>query len=433
MRNGTGRTGSGIQPDDAPAVPRASKKKEPARKSAPTGSTRSEQQVSSAEGIDAVKRRASATTTAPSPNAKRTSTGETRKSALKETATIGLKGASTIKSAVNGIPSRITLPTSPRPAYETHGGAYYVGDSLEMLSGDSFKDLQGKVQLVVTSPPYPLNEKKSYGNLTGEKYLAWIESLAPILSNLLTEDGSIVIELGNSWEKNRPVQSLLTMEALLSFTKAKGANLRLIQQFVCYNPSRLPSPAQWVTINPLRTVDSFTHVWWLAKSDYPKADNRKVLRPYSSSMKSLLKRGSYNAGLRPSEHRISETSFLNDRGGSISHNLFEMEAMQDGREPRLPNAFSLSNSASSDYFHRACKESGITPHPARMPMGMASFFIDYLTDKGDLVLDPFGGSNTTGFAAAITGRQWVAVDASDRYVEQSKLRFEDPALKGIKK
>ena len=46
------------------------------------------------------------------------------------------------------------------------------------------------------------------------------------------------------------------------------------------------------------------------KTDYPKADNRKVLRPYSESMKSLLKRGSYNAGKRPSEHSIGEKSFL---------------------------------------------------------------------------------------------------------------------------
>lgn len=327
----------------------------------------------------------------------------------------------------------VALPQRPKPQYEASGGAYYFGDSLELLSSDSFAALKGKVQLVVTSPPYPLNEKKSYGNLTGAKYLAWIESLAPVLSELLADDGSIVIELGNSWEKDRPVQSLLSMEALLAFTKAKGANLRLIQQFVCYNPSRLPSPAQWVTVNPLRTVDSFTHVWWLAKSDYPKADNSKVLRPYSPSMKALLKRGSYNAGLRPSEHRISTGSFLKDRGGSISHNLFELEQMQEGREPRLPNAFSLSNSASADFFHRACKEKGITPHPARMPLGLASFFIEFLTDEGDLVLDPFGGSNTTGFAAAMAGRQWIAVDASKQYVEQSKLRFEDPTLKGGKK
>lgn len=325
--------------------------------------------------------------------------------------------------------SALRLPRTPKPAYATHGGAYYVGDSKRLLSSKAFASLRGRVQLLLTSPPYPLNEKKSYGNLVGKEYLEWVESLASVFSSALTEDGSIVIELGNSWEPKRPVQSLLALEALLAFTKAEGSGLRLIQQFVCYNPSRLPSPASYVTVNPMRTVDSFTHVWWLAKTDYPKADNRRVLRPYSTAMKSLLKRGSYNAGKRPSEHEISATGFLRDRGGSIAHNFFELEPLDHKRQVRLPNAFSFANNASADHFHKACGERGIIPHPARMPMGMASFFIEYLTEPGDLVLDPFGGSNTTGYAAAMANRPWVAIDMNAHYVEQSQLRFLDPKLK----
>ncbi len=323
----------------------------------------------------------------------------------------------------------LRLPRTPKPAYATYGGAYYVGDSKRLLSSKAFASLKGRVQLLLTSPPYPLNEKKSYGNFVGKEYLEWVESLAPVFASLLTEDGSIVIELGNSWEPKRPVQSLLALEALLAFTKSEGSALRLIQQFVCYNPSRLPSPASYVTVNPMRTVDSFTHVWWLARTDYPKADNRRVLRPYSTAMKSLLKRGSYNAGKRPSEHEISATGFLRDRGGSIAHNFFELESLDSKRQLRLPNAFSFANNASADYFHKACAERGIVPHPARMPMGMASFFIEFLTEPGDLVLDPFGGSNTTGYAAAMANRPWVALDVNDYYVEQSQLRFLDPKLK----
>lgn len=308
-------------------------------------------------------------------------------------------------------------------AYERKGGVYFLGDSAHLLASKDFTVLKGKVNLILTSPPYPLNNKKSYGNLTGEKYLEWFTALAPVFSDLLTDDGSIVLEIGNAWEHGRPVQSLLHLESLLGFVRHKDAGLRLIQQFVCYNPSRLPSPAQWVTVNRIRTVDSFTHVWWLAKTDFPKADNSKVLRPYSKSMKSLLQRGSYNAGKRPSEHIISEKSFLNDQGGSIAHNLFEIDTLDPEREVRLPNVFSMANSASNDYFHRECKKRGITPHPARMPLGLASFFIEFLTDKGDLVLDPFAGSNTTGYSAAVAGRHWVGIDAQDTYVEQSLIRF----------
>lgn len=312
-------------------------------------------------------------------------------------------------------------------------GRYYVGDSEEILKYRPLRNLRGKVQLILTSPPFPLNEKKSYGNMTGDRYLEWFSSLAPKFAEMLTKDGSIVIEMGNGWEAKRPVQSLLPLKSLMSFVENKKAGLRLIQQFVCYNPSRLPSPAEWVTVKRMRTVDSFTNIWWIAKSDFPKADNSKVLRPYSSSMLSLLKRGDFNNGERPSGHHISESAFLKDCGGSIAHNFFELDDMDSKRKVRLPdpfNAFSLSNSISNDFFTRTCKERGIKkPHPARMQMGLAAFFIQYLTDRGDWVLDPFAGSNTTGYAAARLGRRWIAIDTREEYVEQSKIRFEDPALK----
>lgn len=310
--------------------------------------------------------------------------------------------------------------------YKTDFGTYYRGSCEEVLD---CLDLNGKVQLLLTSPPYPLNRKKKYGNMIGDEYLDWLYSLAPVFSNVLTPNGSIVIEMGNSWEKNRPVQSVLSIKALLRFLENPKANLRLCQEFVCYNPARLPSPAQWVTINRIRAIDSFTHVWWMSNTDYPKADNRKILRPYSKSMKKLLKRGSYNSGKRPSEHVISESSFLTVHEGSISHNVLEVEKINEDEESRLPySMLSIANTKSNDCFLRKCKENGITPHPARMPMELASFFIEFLTEEGDLVLDPFGGSNTTGYCAERAKRRWISIEASNEYVSQSIYRFEEKDL-----
>ena len=259
-----------------------------------------------------------------------------------------------------------------------------------------------------------------------------VVNLAPLFSKLLKKDGSIVIELGNAWEKNKPVQPTLHLESLLGF-KQKG-ELNLCQEFVCYNPSRLPSPAQWVTIKRIRTVDSFTHIWWLSKSEYPKADNRRVLRPYSKSMINLLKNKKYNHGERPSEHKIGKYSFLNDNGGSIMPNVLELEEADPARKVRLPENFlSIANTKSNDFFLRKCREKGITPHPARMPLEMAYFFIEFLTDERDLVFDPFAGSNTTGFCAEKKNRQWISIDNNKEYVEQSLIRFEDPQIgKNIK-
>jgi len=308
--------------------------------------------------------------------------------------------------------------------YKTNRGRFIVGDSKDVLEQLLKRGHEGKVQLILTSPPFPLNNKKKYGNLQAEKYRNWLTSFAPLFSRLLRDDGSIVMEIGNSWEPGRPVQSLLTLESLLDFVRDPEAELRLCQEFICYNPTRLPSPAQWVTIERIRTTDSYTHVWWMAKNDFPKADNRKVLRPYSKSMKSLLKRKSYNAGKRPSEHNISEKGFLKNNGGSIMPNVIEMERIDPDRDPRLPhNIFSIANTVSNDPFMIACKEKGFAPHPARMQLGMANFFIELLTDKGDIVLDPFGGSNTTGYCAERLGRKWISIDIDEQYGLQSRLRF----------
>jgi len=313
--------------------------------------------------------------------------------------------------------------------FNTKLGSYFIGSCEKIEKDAAFKKMKGRVQLILTSPPFPLNNKKKYGNLQGEEYKKWFASLAAVFSDLLTKDGSIVIELGNAWQPKRPVQSLLPLESLLEFTKNEKANLRLCQEFICYNPSRLPSPAQWVTIERIRTTDSYTHVWWLAKSDFPKADNRRVLRPYSTSMEKLLKRKSYNSGKRPSEHVISAKSFLKRYNGSIMHNVIELEQIDSHREVRLPlNMFSFANTSSNDYFMKACREKNIVPHPARMQPSLASFFIEFLTDKGDIVFDPFAGTNTTGYCAEMLGRKWLSVEVDKDYAKQAKLRFRDPKL-----
>lgn len=313
--------------------------------------------------------------------------------------------------------------------YQTRYGRLLIGDSIALTRSYLQRYYKNKFSLIVTSPPFPLNNKKRYGNLQGQDYYQWFTELAPLFSDLLTDDGSLVIELGNAWEPGRPVQSLLHLECLFGLVKNPNADLRLIQEFICYNPSKLPSPAPWVTIKRIRVVDSYTHVWWIAKTDYPKADNSRVLRPYSEKMKRLLKTKSFNAGSRPSEHGISPTAFLKDNDGSIAHNLFELESIDPNRTARLPgNVLSFSNTVSNDYYFNRCRKEKIKPHPARMHGGLVNFFTEFLTDPNDLILDPFAGSNTTGYCAERLRRRWIAIEANADYAYDSIIRFEEPGF-----
>ncbi len=309
------------------------------------------------------------------------------------------------------------------PVYQTQLGSLYCGKSEKVLVTDPLISLRGQVQLVFTSPPFPLITKKAYGNKEGLSYIRWLASFAPLLGRLLREDGSIVIEIGNVWESGRPVMSTVVMEALLRFLKRGGFNL--CQEFIWYNPAKLPSPAQWVNIERSRVKDAFSRVWWMSRSDRPKADNRKVLKEYSDSMEKLLRTGSYNSGKRPSEHSIGETSFNRNNGGAIPPNVFGGDDL-----PSLGSVLKASNTRSSDQYQLFCRADGRGAHPARMPMELVDFFVRMLTDEGDIVLDPFAGSNTTGALAETKNRRWIGIEADWDYATRSITRFAPEAITG---
>ena len=294
--------------------------------------------------------------------------------------------------------------------YKTNRGKMYYGKCEDVLL-DYINNDGSPINLIFTSPPFPLNRAKKYGNMTGDDYLKWLRKLAVLFSNVLADDGSIVIEIGNAWETGIPVQSTLPMEALIAFKEAGGYHL--CQEFIHYNPARLPSPIEWVNKRRIRVKDSFTRIWWLSKNPYPKADNKKVLVPYSDQMKKLLKTKKYNSGKRPSEYDIGVESFSNDNGGAIPSNVII-----------------ASNTVSNDQYLKYCKENNLEIHPARMPKELPDFFIRLLTNENDLVLDPFSGSNITGYTAEMLNRNWMSIEAEKKYIDGSIGRFSNAVNNG---
>lgn len=303
------------------------------------------------------------------------------------------------------------------PVYETNMGAAFYGDSQEVLKTKRLQRHKGEVQMVFTSPPFPLNNKKKYGNLQGEKYIEWFADFAPILKEMVTKDGSIVVEIGNAWEPGKPVMSTVVLKALLAFLEKGG--LHLCQEFVWYNPARLPSPVQWVNVERVRVKDAFTRIWWMSPTDRPAADNRRVLKPYSASMEKLIRTKKYNSGKRPSDHLIGKESFKTNNKGAIPPNVGGAEIV-----PSLGTLLKGTNTHSMDQYQLFCREQEIEQHPARMPPELVEFFIKFLTEKDDIVLDPFAGSNTTGYTAERLGRRWLSCEAKWEYAAASISRFD---------
>ncbi len=285
-----------------------------------------------------------------------------------------------------------------KPIYTTDLGKCFCTDSLEFMKGLP----TGSVDLVLTSPPYALHFKKEYGNADQREYIEWFLPFASEIKRVLKADGSFVLNIGGTWTPGAPTRSLYHYRLLLSLCDELG--YKLCQEFFWYNPAKLPAPAEWVNVRRLRVKDSVEYVFWLAPSAFPKADNSKVLQEYSKDMERLIKRG-IKATRRPSGHNITK-KFSQNRGGSIPPNLLE-----------------FGNNDSNSKYIRLCKDLGKKVHPARFPAELPRFFIQFLSDEKDLILDPFAGSNTTGAVAEQLHRRWIALEMNRTYARDSELRF----------
>lgn len=293
------------------------------------------------------------------------------------------------------------LKSLPGPIYQTGLGKAYVGDARHLLTQLDDET----VDLVVTSPPFALQRQKEYGNEDQGSYVDWLLGFCADIRRVLRPSGSFVLDLGGAYIKGRPVRSLYNYRVLLRL--CDEFEFSLAEEFFWYNPAKLPSPIEWVNKRKIRAKDSVNTVWWLSKEDWPKADVRRVLAPYSERMQKLFEDAErfYTPKKRPSGHDIS-ARFANKNGGAIPPNLLE-----------------IPNTESNSSYLRLCKRVGVAGHPARFPAKLPAFFINFLTDPGDLVLDIFAGSNTSGAAAEASGRRWMAFELDRAYLAASAFRF----------
>ena len=373
--------------------------------------------------------------------------------------------------------SEVTALLDSDAVYTTDSGAAYQGDSRELL-----KELpDDSIDLIVTSPPFALQHQKEYGNEDQDGYNDWFMEFIPEVRRVLQPHGSFVVEIGGAFKRGYPERSTYQFQ-LLNRIVEEG-NMHLAQDFYWYNPAKLPNPIEWVNVRKIRVTDAVTHIWWLTpeinkdsavkegEHPHPEATTQRVLQEYSDSQKQLMETGDYNDGKRSSGWNIDSESFANKNEGSIPDNLLEgpddetlMERLDDVNAAEFldaltngeglentsvaelfdalglgdRNADSLieaSNTASNTHYLQMCRKFDFDSHPARFPRQIPEFFIDFLTpnppydewDQGELdrpiVLDIFGGSNITGRIAEAKGRNWLAFEREEKYLETSQFRF----------
>ena len=313
--------------------------------------------------------------------------------------------------------------------YETEFGEAWVGDSKRIL-----KHLPDEsIDLVFTSPPYGLQKAKPYGNHRDDAYVRWFQPFAAEIFRILKSTGSFVLNIGAAWQSGVPTRSLYIYKLLIdlcepSRRRKEAPRFNLAQEFFWFNPAKMPNPAQWVTVNRVRVKDAVEYIWWFSKTTHPKADNRRVLSTYSKSMRRLLSTQRYNKGRRPSGWQVSDDWALN-HGGAIPPNVLPADLVDSphispvhGMDDQ-PNIFVEANTVSNDLYRSRCRDNGVAAHPAMFPKALPEFFIRFLTEPGDTVVDPFAGSNTTGKIADELERRWIAIELSQEYIDASRFRW----------
>jgi len=272
---------------------------------------------------------------------------------------------------------------------DAHAAAGVIGDN--------------SINLIVTSPEYPLLKPKQYGNRTGQEYLDWLTSLATEWKRMLVDTGSLVMTLGPVWQRGTPTESVYQERLLLRLIDEVGFNLA--QRFYYHSPGKIPS-SEWITIRRVRVRNVMETTWWLSKTENPKANNRNVLIPYTERMQKLIATGGEFRRERPAGQGATQGGFGRDNGGSIPTNLI-----------------TATNSSSNDYYHRMCRKHNLPPHPATISESVLRLFIPLLTDDGDIVYDGLGGSNKVGKVCEDLNRRWIVSEKSLTYLSGSKFHI----------
>lgn len=284
----------------------------------------------------------------------------------------------------------------------------------QILWADAYEALgmieENSVDLVLTSPPYLLREAKDYGGpRTEREYIDWLLPIAREIRRVLAHTGSFVLNVApGPYVAGRPVRSTYVHRLVLDLVDDAG--FYLAGEHVLTKKAPVPGPAEWVTKRRVAVTDGYELAFVFTTRDQGfKADNRRVLRPYSQDQLRLMARGGQSRRRRPSGHELTG-GFLRDNGGSIPTKVLPME-----------------NNASNTAWLTAVKGRGLRVHPCRFPPSLPDWFIRFLTEPGDLVVDPFAGSLTTAAVARRLGRRFIGIEKSMEYIEGGLLRF-DPAI-----
>ena len=276
-----------------------------------------------------------------------------------------------------------------------------------------FAKIDSPITLCLTSPPYPLAKPRGYGNPSEAQYVDWIcKILEPVVKNLVP-GGSICLNISNDiFMPGSPARSLYRERLVLALYDRLG--LFKMDEFIWHNASKAPGPVQWASIQRVQLNVAWEPVYWFTNNPrMVRSDNRRVLQEHTERHLNLIRNGGEQRTKIFSDgaYRVHKGGFGNETEGRIARNVL---------------AFGHA-CADQKAYKQSARNAGLPVHGAPMPLSLASFLVEFLTEPEDLVADPFGGSFTTAKAAECLGRRWLSTECMVEYVVGAAHRFHDAA------
>lgn len=263
----------------------------------------------------------------------------------------------------------------------------------------------GSVDLILTSPPYPV-VSRAYGRHTVPDWLAWMSDLVGLWKGLLTERGTLCVNVMDVFMPGTPCLSPYVERFTLDTLDRHG--LHLAGRMPWHSPTKL-GHIEWAVKRRVRLKNTLEHVLMFSKDPNPAWDTRRLPREeYSERSERALARDLQRTPTkRPSGYVINEAAFARNANGPVPGNLLI-----------------ASGAPGSSAFAKRCRDAGTPIHPARFPEALPRRVIQLTTDVGQTVYDPMAGSNTTGKVALDLGRRFISSEPMLAYAEASAMHFD---------
>lgn len=264
----------------------------------------------------------------------------------------------------------------------------HLGDTMELAK--KLKD--NSIDLVVTSPPYAdtVSYGKSVETLPPEKYVDWFLPLFKEAKRFLKDTGSFVLNINDRATNGE--RSTYVFELVHRIVKETG--LKLFDRYIWFKKSALPMTGD------KRLNDRIEYIFHFVKDSKKfKTYTDRVRVPYKEiSLKRFKSKVHGNDLVLP-----DGTTVLSQRGSSEAH--------PKGAKPITVFQFDTGSALRG------------LQHPAPFHPQLPQFFIKWLTDEGDIILDPFMGGGTTAVTALKLNRNYIGFEINPEYIKMTKDRI----------